>query len=188
LNGSIYHIDWKDVPIAYILACGNGVTLNAAGIRVNGAEFDATMQVSERLTMGLGSSYTDSTFTSALDFASIIKGERTPAVPRVTANVWSSYEVPVNDRGTMAYGFATLSYVGDLFNYAGTGDPRRIDQPGYTLGNIRAGVRSGPWDLSLYVNNVTDKRALLFLDRILGTTRPNINRPRTVGLNLKWTF
>ena len=188
LNGSLYHIDWKDVPIAYILACGNGVTLNAAGVRVNGAEVDATMQVSERFAMGVGSSYTDSTFTSALDFASIVKGERTPAVPRLSANLWGSYESQVNDNGLKAYGFGTVTYIGDIYNYAGSNDPRRVDQPGYALANMRAGFRSGAWDLAVYVNNIADKRAVLFLDRILATNRPSINRPRTVGLSLKWTF
>ena len=56
----------QNIPVAHILACGNGVTLNAAGIRANGAEAQTDAQVTRSLSVSLGLSYTDSQFTADL--------------------------------------------------------------------------------------------------------------------------
>ena len=51
--------------------------------------------------------------------------------------------------------------------------------------NLRAGVTRGVWETAVYVNNVTDTRALLALDRERGT-RARVgyltNQPRTLGI------
>ena len=63
--------------------------------------------------------------------------------------------------------------------------------PAYDLLNLRAGVRRNSWDVSVYVNNVTDERALLSLDHERGT-RARIsyltNQPRTFGIAHRFTF
>jgi len=63
--------------------------------------------------------------------------------------------------------------------------------PSYTLFNIRAGVRRSSWEVALFVNNLTDERALLALDRERGT-RARVgfltNQPRTVGVSLRFDY
>jgi len=57
--------------------------------------------------------------------------------------------------------------------------------PAYSMLNLRAGVTRGVWETAVYVNNVTDTRALLALDRERGT-RARVgyltNQPRTLGI------
>jgi iron complex outermembrane receptor protein len=57
--------------------------------------------------------------------------------------------------------------------------------------NLRAGVRHAGWDVSVYMNNVTNERALLSLDRERGT-RARIgyltNQPRTFGISTRFDF
>jgi iron complex outermembrane receptor protein len=63
--------------------------------------------------------------------------------------------------------------------------------PAYTLFNLRVGVRRSSWDLGIFVNNLTDERAFLALDRERGT-RARVgyltNQPRTVGLSLRFDY
>lgn len=58
--------------------------------------------------------------------------------------------------------------------------------PGYSLLNLRAGVQRAGAEVALFVNNVTDTRALLALDRERGL-RARVgyltNPPRTVGVS-----
>lgn len=63
--------------------------------------------------------------------------------------------------------------------------------PAYNLLNGRVGVIRGSWEIALYVNNITDERALLALDRERGT-RARVgyltNPPRTFGLSLRFNY
>jgi iron complex outermembrane receptor protein len=64
----------------------------------------------------------------------------------------------------------------------------RPELPGYGIANLRVGVRHGRWDTSVFVNNLTDHRALLSLDQERGTRARIgylINQPRTVGLSFR---
>jgi iron complex outermembrane receptor protein len=63
--------------------------------------------------------------------------------------------------------------------------------PGYDLVNLRLGVRRTGWDVSFFVNNLTDERALLSFDQERGT-RARIgyltNQPRTFGIATRFDF
>jgi iron complex outermembrane receptor protein len=63
--------------------------------------------------------------------------------------------------------------------------------PAYNLVNLRFGVSRANWDAALDVNNITDERALLSLDRERGT-RARVgyltNQPRTFGLTLGFNY
>ena len=63
--------------------------------------------------------------------------------------------------------------------------------PAYNLMNLRLRVRRGNWEAALYMNNVTDERAFLALDRERGT-RAHVgyltNQPRTIGTTLGFNY
>ncbi|HXO85199.1 MAG TPA: TonB-dependent receptor [Gemmatimonadales bacterium] len=63
--------------------------------------------------------------------------------------------------------------------------------PAYTLFNLRVGVRRSSWELGVFLNNLTDERAFLALDRERGT-RARVgyltNQPRTVGVSLRFDY
>jgi iron complex outermembrane receptor protein len=63
--------------------------------------------------------------------------------------------------------------------------------PAYDLLNLRAGLRRNQWDVSVFLNNVTDERAFLSLDRERGT-RARIsyltNQPRSFGIATRIDF
>jgi iron complex outermembrane receptor protein len=63
--------------------------------------------------------------------------------------------------------------------------------PAYSLLNFRVGMTRGNWESALYLNNVTDERAFLALDRERGT-RARVgyltNQPRTAGVTLRFSY
>lgn len=63
--------------------------------------------------------------------------------------------------------------------------------PSYNLLNLRVGILRGRWDTALFVNNVTNEKALLSLDRERGF-RARVsyltNQPRTIGVSSRVNF
>jgi iron complex outermembrane receptor protein len=140
----------------------------------------------------------------------ISDGERLPSVPQVQAAAAVTLRRPL---GARAQGFltGTFNYVGSRFTQIddhaagfGTVDlgalPNAIggpltqstfrfdpELPAYSLFNLRAGISRASWGAAIYVNNLTDERALLALDRERGTLARVgylTNPPRTVGVTL----
>jgi len=63
--------------------------------------------------------------------------------------------------------------------------------PAYDILNVRLGVRHLNWDVAFYVNNLTDEKALLALDRERGLLAREgflTNQPRTFGLTTRVDF
>ena len=95
-----------------------------------------------------------------------------------------------------ADGFGTVSLTSfDPNNIGGpyTQDNFTFDPllPSYTTLNLRLGLLRGPWDIALFVNNITDERALLALDQERGT-RARVgyltNAPRSFGISANVKF
>jgi iron complex outermembrane receptor protein len=144
----------------------------------------------------------------------IREGNRLPSVPRVQAAVSATWRWPF--RGS-AQGFVTGTYqhvgsrytqiddlvpaigVVDIDSFRGTiGGPLTQttftfdpELPAYNLVNARVGVTRPNWEIALFVNNLTDERAFLALDRERGLTARVgylTNQPRTFGLTLGFNY
>jgi len=142
-------------------------------------------------------------------------GNRLATVPELQAAAAATYTWPaftdwegyvtglvqyIDDRytqiGDQAEGFGTVSLLAfDPFNIGGpytqntfTFDPL---MDSYTVANIRIGVRNEAWDLSFYVNNLTDEHAELALDQERGTLARVgylTNQPQTFGILARYDF
>ncbi len=135
------------------------------------------------------------------------KGRRLPTIPSFQLAIAGTYTVPaiVNDMD----GFATLSYqhIGSRWTQTGDQDPTFLNPvnlftnvgatsvsqlsfdpklAAYDLANVRLGVRNDKWEMAFYINNLTDERAELALDRERGgRARVGVltNQPRTFGFS-----
>ena len=143
----------------------------------------------------------------------IEEGQRLPTVPRFQFAAAATYQWEVRP-GSLAYATGTYQHVGSRFTQVGDQDlgtlnllsfePTSIGGPltsslftydpklpAYDILNLRAGLRRDQWDVSVYVNNVTDERALLSFDQERGT-RARIsymtNQPRTFGIATRFGF
>ena len=55
----------------------------------------------------------------------------------------------------------------------------------YVFGNLRVGMENDRWSLAVYVKNVTNKTADLFIaNNLQAQNRVTVNQPRTVGLTV----
>ncbi len=141
-------------------------------------------------------------------------GARLPSVPQVQWAASATYQTLF--AGTFsAYLTGTYQHIGDRWTQVGDEylshtfrinayganqpggpltqntiqfDPRL---PAYDILNARIGVRRDFWDVALFVNNLTDERALLALDRERGFNARFgylVNQPRTFGINARVDF
>jgi iron complex outermembrane recepter protein len=145
-------------------------------------------------------------------------GNRLPTAPQFQAVGSVGYTLPLTDKRDF-FSILTVQYVGSsysqfeneepgfgtiggtepnaarLFTYGGVPANTVIsfDQQlsGYSLGNLRAGVRNDHWELAGYVNNMWDTNAHLALDYERGRSARVgylTNQPRTFGIYAQYKF
>ncbi|HUP23140.1 MAG TPA: TonB-dependent receptor [Thermoanaerobaculia bacterium] len=161
-----------------------------------------------------------STLTSTDDLSNVSvvsgiqKGNRLPTVPEFQLVAAATYQWQVR-QSWLGYVTGTFQHVGSRFTQIGdqaegfgfvnlralpntiggpltantfTFDP---ELPSYDILNLRVGYANDKWDTALYLNNVTDERALLALDQERGTLARVgylTNQPRTFGVVARVKF
>jgi iron complex outermembrane receptor protein len=159
------------------------------------------------------------TSTDTLGQVSVVsgiqEGNRLPSVPKVQVAAALTLHRPLK-AGSDAFFTTTYNHVGSRFTQiddeapgVGTVDLTSFEEntiggpltastfefdpelPAYNLVNMRLGVTRGGWEAALFLNNVTDERALLALDRERGL-RARVgyltNQPRTLGLRFGFSY
>ena len=143
----------------------------------------------------------------------IEEGRRLPTVPRFQLATAATYQWEVQP-GALAYVTGTYRHIGSRFTQVGDEDLGTLNLlsfgantlggpltmstfayetklPAYDLVNLRVGLRRGKWDVSAFLNNLFDERALLSFDQERGT-RARIafmtNQPRSFGLSTRVDF
>ncbi len=202
-NVNAYLMQWNDIqiqvndpqPLVFSLgfvnfpeASINGFEadfrwLPAAGWDISGVLGYNEAEISETAVLFEGS---DSPIT-ALD------GSRLPLAPDWKAALGVQYTFQQEYFNAEPYLRFDYAYVGDSVNsliglesivFA----PGPSPQDSYNVLDASFGLDGDRWSASLYIDNVTDERAEQFLSNRWGKQRLSINRPRTIGLNLRWHF
>jgi iron complex outermembrane receptor protein len=157
------------------------------------------------------------TTTDTLGVTSVVggvkSGNRLPSVPKVQGSAAITYSLPigvsrVSISGSYQYVGSRYTQIDDLTPGIGTVNIASFGQtiggpltqntftfnpllPAYSLLNVRVGLNRANWDAAVFVNNVTDERALLALDRERGL-RARVgyltNQPRTAGVSLRFNY
>lgn len=185
LNAAVYHIKWNDLQ-TFVARPDLGPFVffvqNVASAEVDGAELEVSVLASDGFELGATGSYTDARYTADAPFEGP-SGNQLPKVPEWTASGYAQYRTALGSKGWEGYGRFDYQYYG-TFPELGN----NLDWSGnYRLGNLRAGVDSGRWQLEVFVNNLWDERADLFQRRSteFGMYR---NRPRTYGMTARWSL
>lgn len=201
--------------------CSSRLIVNVDDARSRGLELEVAAAPTASLDLSASASFNDSelqsTFTDAAGqvLSGIRAGNRLPSVPKLKVAAVATYRREV---GPGSQAFLTGSYhhvgsryteIGDLAEGFGTVDleafaPNTIGGPltqstfafdpllpAYDVFNARVGLVRADWELALFVDNLTDERAFLALDRERGgLARVGYltNQPRTVGLSLRFAY
>ena len=64
----------------------------------------------------------------------------------------------------------------------------RYVQDSYVLANISFGVTNDEWKAELFIDNLTDENAILYIDTQQYTPKVVSNRPRTIGFRFSYDF
>ena len=189
VNGAAYYEDWKNIQRAVTLNCGYIYTDNAGAAAVYGAELEIAARLGYGLTLDLNGGYTHAEYTQDSPEAGVVKGERLPDVPRFTTSQSLVYNRRLSNR------YDLVARATNDFITSRTDVTYYVDAlPSYDLVSGRIGVTSSQgWSAFLFIDNITNKHALLnaINSQVLNIptmTRDTTNQPRTIGLDLTYAF
>lgn len=203
LQANFYQIDWKDVQTYYSQEIDffpvNGTT-NGPNARSQGFEGAVRFNLSDALSVNFATAYTSAKWSStkevclySLPVASSCRtwtdGQKLGGSPKWKHSGGIRY---ARDIGANVKGWASLSgrFVGavqvDRADFPTDDVP---SYPSYAIFDLRGGVDVGDFDIGLWVENFTNKRAQVSQqnDRVLGA-RILYTSPRTIGMNVSYAF
>jgi outer membrane receptor protein involved in Fe transport len=203
-NVSLYSMEWDDFavqiedPQSAVFQLGY-VNLPSAEIRGVESEFSFAINDAWQLDATLG--YNEAEVSEAVllvldpdeDPIPVTKGARLPLTPDWTASLGIEYRARSRLLNAQPFARLDLAYVGESVNnlegiesvVAAAGVQI---QEAYDTGDFRIGLEADNWSASLFVDNVWDERANLFLSNRWAVQRQSVNRPRTVGLRFRYDF
>jgi iron complex outermembrane receptor protein len=205
INSDFYYIKWTGIQQSVPLACGYVYNTNAGDGRSYGPEIEVTAKLSEAWTVAANGAITNAEITNpTAAYATSLYGTNgqpyCPAngkctipilnVPHQTAGLSLVYSADVGDgyrltaRASDTYtGFAT-----DEAYYFG------VHLPPYAIADARVTLAHGSWSAHLFVDNLTNKVALMtanntqFQFNIPQLIRYTVNQPRTIGTQINYNF
>lgn len=189
LNAAVYFIKWDNLIQQNRLGCGFQVQLNAGAAEIKGFEIELVAAPIDGLTLTFALGHASTVITEKGDDGVAEVGDVIQGVPNWTVAASGEYIYPLTSdmEGILR---ADFNYYGRSFS-TNNGDQRL--RPSWNALNLRAGVILEAWEITLFVDNVTNEHANLADSRSIAAetpTRPRIvtNRPRTIGIDVRTRF
>lgn len=206
---AVFDIDWKNpqingvTPYTFDSIVYNGNKARSSGVE---AELSGPLVVygltyhisyayaNARLTEDFSLPANDGTGTITPGLISGQSGERLPGSPKSSAAATITYERALAAQYSMALS-ANATYTGSVLNGLPAPNNPQVPLPGYTLGNLSLAIKHRPYELMGYVTNIADRRAVIGFQPY--ATPPTvgaladydvINRPREIGLRVRYSF
>lgn len=187
-NGSVYFIDWSDVQIDIFDQNVNRLlyTANAGQAEVMGLEGDLTFLVSNDWTLTGAFSLNDTELTDRPAGATnlLAPGSDLALTPSFQGNLNVRYDFDLV--GKDAYAQLGVQHRGSSHTSVVIDEDFPLD--GYTTADLSFGVIVDNWNVNLFINNLTNKRAQLFISNQDDIPRTVVNRPLNVSLKLSYNF
>ena len=186
----VFDVEWRDIQL--VAAIGNlYATTNGGAAHSRGAEGAVSYVPTQGLSLNANAAYTDARLTQPTP-ASVggNAGDRLAESPFFSSTLSASYEHSLSS-AIVGFGGVDWHHTGDRLSEFQVGAPRQT-LPGYSMVDLRAGVRLKGYELTLYVKNASDARAI---SEVSAETVNGINAysasfvtPRTVGFTLSGKY
>lgn len=192
IDTSVYYIDWKDIQLAFI-SNGFGYEANGSAAKSQGVEFSVETLPWTGMKISSWVAFNYAALTQALPPADVaagatgVSGTLLPGSTRFSGNAAFTQSFPITSGVT--------GFVGAKVAYIGEGPPPVFSNPpmqggrAYAKTDISSGVNWDSWTVNLFINNATDRRA------IIGENGSDFNplavnyiTPRTAGVSVARTF
>jgi iron complex outermembrane recepter protein len=210
-NGAIYLEEWSHAQIEPIDIGGviSEGTINGGNYRVRGLETSVAARVSGGLSIEGGAAWDHSELVKEapfywmdgvqINFAALklpnpagTLGTPLAAAPPFQGNVRFRYELAVEGYDA----FAQVGVVHQAHSFTTTdrltldplGNPVDYNLPPFTTYDASLGVGRDAWVVQLYGQNLTDTRARLYENYRQWYPAITVNRPRTIGLRIHYSF
>jgi len=195
-DASAYYIDWKNIQLAYVDPDnGFGFEANGSRAKSEGLELSSQLRPVSGLTLAAWVAWNNAVLTQPFPPNSSVygaTGERLPFGPRFSANFSVDEEFPIT-ANVMGFAGGSVSYVGNRvgnFTAPPPAIPPRQDYAGYAKADLHVGAKFNSWTANLFVNNLTDRRGVLFggLGTVPNPAEFTYIQPRTVGVSATYKF
>jgi iron complex outermembrane receptor protein len=190
VNAAGYYIDWTNIQQNITLpTCGINFVGNFGAAISEGAEVEVHYLPINPLKLSLSFSYNEAKLTSTVAGSAGQVGQTLEYAPRWMGAASAEYTRDIGPE-TSAYlrgDFNTTSH--EVTNYNEQSLYRNIG--GYSLLNLRLGLKHNAWSGGLFVSNALDRHAETELPLSNGVDLPTqrrvaLNRPRTIGLDIRF--
>jgi outer membrane receptor protein involved in Fe transport len=194
-QADVYFIRWSDIQVQETTPDAAFVYLGNAGeAKVKGVEFEFTAHPNQYLSASFAGSYQDAYLSQGASAAQYalnptlgLAGDAIPNVPKFQLNLGLSYRRPISNGwdGMIA---TDVTYRDGEDSYFAS-NAFNIPLASYTLVGLRVGLIQGPWSVTAFARNLTDKRAQV--SAINSSQDPDALltvQPRTIGLTLTRKF
>jgi outer membrane receptor protein involved in Fe transport len=188
----VYYIDWSNIQQAIALpTCGFAFTGNFGTASSKGAEFEMDYEPAAALRLSLSFAYNEAKLTSTVPGAQGQAGETLEYAPRWSGAISAEYTREIV-ADTSAYLRGDFNITTHEFANFDTQSAYR-DVAGYSLLNLRLGVKHKAWQGGLFIRNALDRRAETELPLANGIDIPtqrriSLNRPRTIGIDIRFDY
>jgi iron complex outermembrane recepter protein len=198
INGALFYIDWSGIPTRVIAPSGLSFTINGPQARNYGAELEFVFRPTKGLDLSFGLTALNAKYSR--DFVGtagtgllISKGQALPEVPKMSLNAAFNYEWTISGDTKARFG-ANVAHVSKRSQSV---NDVVSPLPGFVNTGLSAGVDFGKFDISLFVRNIFDTRALVSNRRygsevvggIFGPTfSQSYLQPRTIGASVQVKF
>ncbi len=208
-NMAAYTMKWDDIQVQVSSPVTFGLAItNLESAKIDGFETDLLFVPAERWELSLNYAYNDAATDSnsivygvdengvedkTVELVNLGPGVRLPITPDHKFSMGAEYSFANQAFCADQYIRADVSYVGESVNALEGGEAVNYGsvrtQPDYATLDLRYGLDSDKWSMSVALNNATDERATQFINNRWGSRqRISINKPRNVSLNFKYHF
>jgi outer membrane receptor protein involved in Fe transport len=187
----VFDVEWRDIQLVAAVNGLYGVT-NGGAAHSRGVEGAVSYVPIHGLSFSANGAYTDARLTQ--DTPASVNGnvgDRLPESPFFSSTLGASYEHPLSS-AIAGFGGLDWHFTGNRLSEFAVGAPRQT-LPHYSMVDLRAGIRVNAYELTLYVKNATDARAISEVSA--ETTLSGVNAfsasvitPRTIGLTLSGKY
>jgi outer membrane receptor protein involved in Fe transport len=172
LSASLYWINWNQVQTQVELpTCGFGYIANMGTATSKGFDLEIEAKATKALTLSAAMGYDNAQYTQSVINAGytlglspvqyLVKSGDAMPTPRWTATFGAEYGWHLDGLG-QAFARADYQFATGYYRSGSEGtqayDPLTRDVSALHMLNLRAGVKSGAWDYSLYIKNALNTR------------------------------
>lgn len=188
LNVAVFKMDYKDLQSQQlVLECLCLITSNAGSAIIKGIEGEATLAVTDALTLTASGSYLDAKYDKFVDGSgNVFSGNRIQRSPKYKYDIGGTYEFGV---GSWDKAFSLqANYTRQGKSYWTPNNTNAQKPFGLLDASLRLKPPEAPWSVTVWGKNITNELYAVASQPFFGDLMNYYAPPKTYGVDLKYEF